>query len=223
MLGVPKPTDCIMNKKSQKFVKKKRVYVKMGGRLFPFFWIEFLEDRSFSLGVSSSAFNFTEYGSAVQRKGEFHDHVSILTSGNVSIKEAQSPHITFHPPRIGQKEGLVHMKAANGRVDDWSMDWFPARNPQLVVSLVSGDIEQLGSTGRPKKNYSVVTVPPGVRRIRMDMYICPNPPNIVLDPQAFDNVIGGCPAYVLCCSFYHASRQRGALYIATDQFERAPP
>lgn len=211
-----------MNRNSQKFVRKKRVFLKMAGSLFPFFWIEFLEDRSFSFGMSSKAVNFTEYGSAVQRKGTFVDHHAILTSGNISIKEAQSPHVTFHPPKIGQEQGVVHMTAANGRVDEWDMDWFPVRNPQHVLSSFSDDIEQLGSTGRPKKNYSVVTVPPGVRSVRMDMYVCPKPGNITLDPKAFDNVIGGCPEYVLCCSFYQAPPQGAGIYIATDQFQHVP-
>ena len=205
----------IINRKSRKFVKKKRIYLKMEGRLFPWFWIEFLEDKSFSLGMSSSATTFTEYGSAIWRKQTFEEHIPILTSGNVPIKEAHSLHVTFHPPRITQKQGVVHMTAANGRVDEWNMDWFPVGNPKLIVTLLSGDIEQLGSAGRTKRNYSVVTVAPGIRRVRMDMYICPNPPNITLDPKAFDNVLGWSPAYVLCCSFYQDSRQQAALYVAS--------
>jgi len=92
-----------------KSIRRIRIYFAWRGDYYSFCWIEFLQDGSLSLGFLSRVFKFTEYGSAIARSGYFREHTEILTSGNVDIKDADSPHVTFHPPNIGQNKGIVHM------------------------------------------------------------------------------------------------------------------
>ncbi|GAI29754.1 unnamed protein product, partial [marine sediment metagenome] len=111
-------------------------------------WIEFLQDSSFSLGFLSRVFKFTEYGSAIARSGYFTEHVKILTSGNVDIKDADSPHVTFHPPKIRQDRGVVHMVAKNGLVDEFELDWFPVKKDQTLLYAFTGDIAALDKAAK---------------------------------------------------------------------------
>ena len=147
---------------SIKFVRKKRIYFKYGRALIPFCWIEFLEDGAFSTGLISKKIRFTEYGYAIQRKSGFEDHVQILNRGGISIEEARAPHYTFHPPKIEQSAGVVHFVDFNGKVDEWELDWFPVRETQHILTLYSGRIAQLGSVKNPKRNHSIIRVPPRI-------------------------------------------------------------
>lgn len=199
-----------------KFVKKKRIYFRSGKSLYPFCWIEFLKDGSFSLGLISKEIKFTEYGSAIQRRIYFNDHVQTLRRGEISVQETKAPHYTFHTPRISQEAGLVHMIDPNGKVDEWELDWFPVRKTQHILTINSGQIKVLGTVMNPKKNYSIVTVPQGWRSLRMDMFISPVRANVELDTSAIDNVIGGRKHYNLICSFYKDSNNSLCLYVVSD-------
>jgi hypothetical protein len=201
---------------SIKFVRKKRIYLRSGKQLYPFYWIEFLDDGSFSLGIISKEIKFTEYGSAIQRQISFKNHVQTLRRGEISVQETKAPHYTFHPPRISQEAGLVHMIDPNGKVDEWELDWFPVRKTQHLLTINSGQIQALGTVINPKRNYSIVTVPQGWRSLRMDMFISPVISNVELDPSAFDNVIGGCRHYNLICSFYKDANDTLCIYMASE-------
>jgi len=204
------------NGPSIKFVRKKRIYLRSGKQLFPFCWIEFLEDGSFSLGIISKEIKFTQYGSAIQRQVSFKNHVQTLRRREIGVQETKAPHYTFHTPRISQKAGLVHMIDPNGKVDEWELDWFPVRKIQHLLTINSGQIKTLGIAINPKKNYSIVTVPKGWRSLRMDMFISPVRSKVELDPSAIDNVIGGCKHYNLICSFYKDSNDSLCIYVANE-------
>ena len=142
-----------------KRIRKIRICFAWRGSHYSFCWIELLQDSSFSLGFPSRVFKFTEYGSAIARSGEFTEHLKVLTSGNVDIKDADSPHVSFHPPKIGQSEGVVHMVAKNGKVDEWELDWFPVEKAHLLLCAFTGDIARLDKTMETKTRSQVVLVP----------------------------------------------------------------
>ena len=201
---------------SAKFVRKKRIYLKRGVEAHPFLWIEFLDDGSFSLGFMSKQVKLTEYGSAIQRGLQFEQHAQVVRRGNVSINESEAPHYTFHPPRITQKSGVVHMLDPTGKIDEWEFDWFPVRKVDHILTVHSGRLDLLGTVARPRKNFSIIAVPPGAQGLRMDMFICPVGAHIALDSLAIDNVIGGCKHYNLVCSFYTDSSTQFSIYVATE-------
>ena len=201
---------------SVKFVRKKRIYLLTQKLLYPLCWIEFLEDGSFSIGLISNKINFTEYGSAIQYSLSFKDHFQTIQRGSVKIQDTQTPHYTFHPPKISQNSGLVHMVDSNGQVDEWNIDWFPVIKPQHLLTLNTGQFEALGTVNKPKQNYSIINVPNGCIGLRMDMFIAPIGANIELDRTAIDNVIGGGKNYSLICSFYEDSGARLCWYVAND-------
>jgi hypothetical protein len=201
---------------SAKFVRKKRIYLKAGAAIHPFLWIEFLDDGSFSLGFMSKQVKLTEYGSAIQRGAEFTQHAQVVRRGNIPIDETETPHYTFHPPRISQRSGIVHMVDATGKIDEWEFDWFPVRKVDHILTVYSGQLTLLGTVVRPRKNFSIIAVPPSAQGLRMDMFICPVRTHIGLDSLAIDNVIGGCKHYNLVCSFYKDSSTRFSIYVATE-------
>ncbi len=201
---------------SVKFVRKKRIYILRQKLLHPLCWIEFLEDGSFSIGLISNKINFTEYGSAIQRGLSFEDHVQIIKWGRLKIQETKTPHYTFHPPRISQDIGLVHMVDPNGKVDEWEIDWFPVVKTQHLLTLNTGHLETLGAVTKTKKNSSIINAPNGCIGLRMDMFITPVGANVELDRSAIDNVIGGCKNYNLICSFYVDSNTHLCWYVAND-------
>lgn len=205
---------------SVKQVRKKRIYLKSRLQIHPFVWLEFLEDASFSLGVLSQRLKLTEYGSAIQRGFQFKEHAGILRRGDTHISEAKSPHYSFHPPRILQTAGVVHMVDQRKKIDEWELNWFPVRTVDHILTIYSGDIEHLGTVRRPKKNYSLVVVPGTSLGMRMDLFICPARVRVELDPLAKDNIIGGCKHYNLICSFYSDDTPQFAMYVTTEMKEQ---
>lgn len=201
---------------SVKFVRKKRIYLKKGAHIYPFVWIEFLEDASFSLGFMSKQIKLTEYGSAIQRRLEFKEHTEVIRRGTVRVNETEMPHFTFHPPRILQTSGIVHMVDQCGSVDEWEFDWFPVTKVDHLATVYSGYIETLGTVASPKKNYSSVLVPHGSFGMRMDLFICPVGAHVELDPLAKDNVIGGCRHYNLICGFYSDNSPQFSIYVTNE-------
>lgn len=202
--------------RSAKFVRKKRIYLKEGSDTHPFLWIEFLDDGSFSLGFMSKEVKLSEYGSAIQQGAKFTQHAQIVRRGNVTIDETEAPHFTFHPPKISQRSGMVHMVDATGKIDEWEFDWFPVRKVDHFLTVYSGQLSLLGTVARPRKNFSIIAIPPGAQGIRMDMFICPAGPQIGLDSLAIDNVFGGCKHYNLVCNFYRDSSAQFSIYVATE-------
>lgn len=201
---------------SVKFVRKKRIYLKKGTHIYPFIWIEFLEDASFSLGFMSKQLRLTEYGSAIQRKLQFQEHTEVIKRGTVPISKTEMPHYTFHPPRISQRSGIVHMVDQCGNVDEWEFNWFPVTMVDHIATVYSGSLAALGTIKSPKKNYSLVEVPHTSLGMRMDVFICPVGSHVELDSLAKDNVIGGCKHYNLICSFYSDNSPQFAIYVATE-------
>jgi hypothetical protein len=203
-----------------KFVRKKRVYLKKGSHIYPFIWIEFLEDASFSMGLMSKQIKLTEYGSAIQRGLQFREHTEVLTRGTIPINETKMPHFTFHPPRFSQTSGIVHMVDKCGKVDEYEFNWFPVTMVDHIATVYSGDISLLGNVKSPKRNYSLVAVPRSSQGMRMDVFICPVGAHVELDPLSEDNVIGGCKHYNLICSFYSDNSPKFAIYVATEMREQ---
>lgn len=201
---------------SVKFVRKKRVYLKKRSCIYPFFWIEFLKDASFSIGFMSKQIKLTEYGSAIQRSLHFQGHTEVLKRGTIPINETKMPHFTFHPPRVSQTRGIVHMVDQCGKVDEYEFNWFPVTMTDHIATVYSGDIALLGTVKSPKKNYSLVAVPHSSLGMRMDMFICPVGAHVEMDALAKDNVIGGCKHYNLICSFYPDNSPQFAIYVATE-------
>lgn len=205
---------------SVKFVRKKRIYLEKGSHIYPFIWIEFLEDASFSFGFMSRQIKLTEYGSAIQRRLQFQEHTEVIQRGAVSISETKMPHFTFHPPKISQASGIVHMVDQCGKVDEYELDWYPVTMVDHIATVYSGDLAMLGIVKSPKKNYSFVAVPHSSAGMRMDAFICPAGAHVELDPLAEDSVIGGCKHYNLVCSFYSDNSPQFAIYVAAEKSKR---
>jgi len=205
-----------------KKIRRIRICLFWRGNYYSFCWIEFLENDSFSIGFLSKVFKFTEYGTARLRDGYFSDHAKTLTTGNVDIKDAASPHVTFHTPKICQDSGIVHMVAANGNVDELELNWFPVRKADKLLYAYTGDIAKLDKDRKKKSRYQIVDVPPNVQCLRMELMIYPRlpkypkPPKIMHDPGAIANIHGGCPEYMLSCHFYKNKVVEPQLYFAAE-------
>jgi len=163
---------------------------------------------------------FTEYGSAVVRSGSFTEHVQTLPKGNVHIQNIIAPHVTFHPPRIQQKSGIVHYVGSNGIVDEWELDWFPVNQPQLLLCAYSGDITRLEKVTKLKERHEIATLPSNVQCVRMELTIYPRSATLaqIHDQSVIANIHGYCPNYIVSCHFYENSVVTPALYMATDSW-----
>jgi hypothetical protein len=207
---------------NQKRIRRIKIHFAWGGDCYSFCWIEFLKDGSFSLGFLSGVFEFTEYGSAIARSGYFTEHEKILTSGSVDINDAESPHVTFHPPRIGQNTGIVHLIAKNGIVDEFELDWFPVKKVQVLLYAFTGDIAALDKAAKKIPRYQIVSVPSNLQCLRMELTVYPRSPKypkpatIIHMPSAVGNIHGGCPDYIVSCYFYENALVAPALYLASD-------
>jgi hypothetical protein len=208
-----------------KRIRKVQIYFAWRGSYYSFCWIEFLQDGSFSLGFLSKIFKFTEYGSAIARSGYFTEHVETLTTSSIDIKDADSPHVTFHPPRIGQNRGVVHMVAKNGTVDEFELDWFPVKKAQAMLYAFTGDITALDKA-ETMPRYQIVSVPSNLQCLRMELIVYPRSPKypkpakIIHIPSAVGNIHGGCPNYIVSCYFYGNDLVEPALYLASDSYTR---
>jgi hypothetical protein len=196
--------------KEQTYTKKTRkirISLFWRGNYYSFCWIEFLENDSFSIGFLSKVFKFTEYGTAILHSGHFINHAKTLTTGDIDIKDADSPHVTFHTPKIDQN-GIVHMKAANGKVDELELNWFPVKKVDELLYAYTGDIGNLDKDRKKKSRYRIIDVPPEVKCLRMKMLIYPRlpeypkPAKVIHDPSAITCIHGGCPHYMLSCYLY---------------------
>jgi hypothetical protein len=207
-----------------KKIRRIRICFAWRGSYYSFCWIELLQDGSFSLGFLSRVFKFTEYGSAIARSGYFADHTNILTSGNVDIKDADSPHVTFYPPKIGQNRGVVHMVAKNGKVDEFELDWFPVKKAQALLYAFTGDIVALDKAVKTKTQYQIVLIPSNLQCLRMELIVYPRSPKypkpatLIHVPNAIGNIHGGGPNYIVSCYFYGNDLVEPALYLASDSY-----
>jgi hypothetical protein len=208
--------------KHPKKIRRIRICLFWKGYYYSFCWIEFLEDGSFSVGFLSKIFKLTEIGSATLRNGYFSKHIQTLTRGNIKIKDAISPHITFHQPKIEQTIGIVHMIAENGIVDEIELDWFPVKKADTLLYAYTGDIEKLDRDTKKKQRYRVVDVSPNIRCLRMELMIYPRTPKypqpakIIHNPNAIANIHGACPDYMLSCFFYKNDVVEPQLYFAAE-------
>lgn len=204
-----------MNKKQN---RKLRIYLKSNGRYYPFCWTELLTDGSFSFGLSSKRIHFDEYGTAVCRSGKFMNHIQTLRRGTIHIEKAKAPHVTFHPPKITQKSGIVHFVAQNGKVDEWNLDWFPVIKEQLLLCVEAKNFFEIAIPLRPKKHYRMVPVPKNVKSFRMNLEIYKRntPINRLHDNFSFGNIHGYCPQYVVSLKFYEYDSQATCIYMASD-------
>lgn len=180
-----------MSKKEWK--GKIRIYLYLRESCYPFCWISMLKDGSLSFGFMSKTLRFIEYGSAVVRSGAFTEHAQILTRGNMDIKDADTPHVTFHSPRIGQKSGIAHMVDDKGKVDEWELDWFPVKTPQPLLYAYTGDITMLEKTVEPKERRQIVMVPANLQCLRMELILYPSSPKLVHYPECNSKHSWGLP------------------------------
>lgn len=207
-----------------KRVRRIRICFAWRGRYYSFCWMELLQDGSFSVGFLSRVFKFTEYGSAIARSGNFAEHVKILTSGNVDIRDADSPHVTFHPPKIGQNRGVVHMVTKNGKVDEWELDWYPVKRTHGLVYAFTGDIAALDKAMKKRTQYQIISVSSNLQCLRMELIVYPRSPRypkpatFIHFPKAVGNVHGVCPEYIVSCYFYGNDLVEPALYLASDSY-----
>ena len=177
-----------------------------------------LRDGSLSFGFMVKTLRFVEYGSAVVRSGAFVEHAQTLTRGNMDIKDTDKPHVTFHPPKISQKSGIVHMVDDKGKVDEWELDWFPVKTPQPLLYVYTGNITMLEKTAEPKGRRQIVMVPSNLQCLRMELILYPRSPQLVHYPKAVANIRGVCPNYIISCYFDKHSLVKPALYVASDSW-----
>jgi hypothetical protein len=205
---------------SSKKTRKLRVYLRQHTEYYLFCWAEFLKDKSFSFGINSGII-FDEYGSAVYRGGHFTDHVqTTVTRGDISMKDAKDHHVSFHPPRIKQQSGIVHIVAANGKVDEWPLDWFPISRAQCLLLFTVADLRCLGQVTKPKRPYRVVWIPSGICSLRMELHIHPRQTSVsgLHDPKALGNIHGFSPDYIASFKFYQDDSYTTCMYIASDAY-----
>lgn len=206
----------------KEWIGQVRIYLLLKKSYYSFCWINLQEDGSLSFGLLSKTLKFTEWGSAVVRSGAFTNHVQTLTKGTADIRYAESPHVTFHPPPIGQNYGVAHMLDAKNRiVDEWELDWFPVRTPQLVLCAYSGNISVLPTESNLKGRYEIAKLPSQVQCLRMELIVVPKSERstVLLHSQnAVANIHGVCPKYVVSCHFYNNPLVDPALYIVTDTY-----
>lgn len=211
-----------MNKKKN---RKLRIYVKQDNKYFPFCWVELLQDGSFSFGLSSKRINFTEYGSAILKSGKFTDHKQTITRGKIKIKDAKAPHVTFHPPGILQQSGIVNFTTTNGKIDTWTLNWFPVRQKQQLAYITVNNLKEISNSSRPKKQYRVVPMPKNIQSFRMNLEINKrNTPITKLhDNSTISNtcIFGYSPNYILALKFYKDTPKTTSIYIASDNIIKA--
>ena len=204
----------------KEWIGKVRIYLYFRKTYYSFCWISMEKDGSLLFGFSSKTLRFIEYGNSVVRSGIFTEHTQTLTRGNMDIKDAKTPHVTFHPPRIEQKSGIAHMVDDKGKVDEWELDWFPVKRPQSLLYAYTGNITVLDKTFQPKGRHLIATVPPNLQCLRMELILYPNldpqSPKVIHYPNAVANIHGVCPNYIVSCYFDKHSLVAPALYIATD-------
>ena len=202
-------------------IRKIHICLRLGSNLYSFCWMTLLTNGSLSFGFTSKTLKLVEYGTSVVRSGVFNEHAQILTRGTVNIKNADTPHITFHPPRIEQKSGVAHVIASNGKVDEWELDWFPVKKPQLLLAAYTGDITMLDTVIKPKEQYEIVNVPLNLRCLRMELILYPRQPTSKIrldDPNAKAHIMAICPNYFVSCNFYENPVVELGFYVATDRY-----
>jgi len=197
------------------WIGKVRVYLYLRGNYYEFCWINLWKDGSLFFGFMSKI-PFIEYGTAKTKSGDFVEHVQTLARGNINIKEANFPHLSFHPPRVSQKTGIVHIRDGKNFVDKWDLDWFPVNKPMHLMTIYSGDITRLKKVIKLKKPNEVVNLSSNIKYLRMDLILYPRVPNIFHDPKSFTKLIGVCPNYLVCCYFYSCNPSDAAFYAATE-------
>lgn len=205
-----------------KKMRKIRICLAWKGNFYSFCWIELLEDHSFSLGFQSKNLKFTEYGSAILAKKRFSNHMNTLTNGNIDIKNAISPHISFHPPKIDQKKGIVHMVAKNGVVDEFELDWYPVNKFDRLLYAYTGDIARLDKDIKKRYRYQDIFISPTNQCLRMELAVYPRippypkPPKILVMPNAIGDFHGFSPEYIISCYFYKNEIVKPAIYFAAE-------
>ena len=211
-----------MSKKE--WIGKVRIYLRLRNTYYSFCWISMEKDASLLFGFTSKTLRCIEYGSCVVRSGAFTDHTQTLTRGNIDIKKANTPHVTFHPPKIDQKSGIAHMVDAKGKVDEWELDWFPVKKSQPLLFAYTGNVTTLDKTFQPKGRHLIACLPPNLQCLRMELILYPNLdpqlPKVVHYPNALANIHGVCPNYIVSCYFYQNNLVDPALYIATDSYNK---
>jgi len=201
--------------------RKINIYLKLGSNLYSFCWMTLLTNGSLSFGFTSKTPKMIEYGISVVRSGVFSEHAKILTRGTVDIKDAETLHVTFHPPRIEQKSGVAHVIASNGKVDEWELDWFPVKKPQILLVVYTGDITMLDIVIKPKEQYEIVNVPINLRCLRMVLVLYLRQPTSKIrldDPNAKAHIMAICPNYFVSCNFYENPVVELGFYVATDRY-----
>ena len=175
-----------------------------------------LKGGSLSFGFMSKTLRFVEYGSAVVRSGAFTGLAQTLTRGNIGIKDARTPHVTLHPPRIAQNCGVAHMLDDKGKVDEWDLDWFPVKKPVSILYAYSGDITILEKSAKPKGNRQIVGVPSDVECLLMTLVLNPRSSQVIHYPNIIANVHGFCPDFIVSCYFEKIGLVAPAVFVATE-------
>ena len=180
-----------------------------------------LKDNSFSFGFSSKVFKLIEFGSSIVRSGHFTDEIPILTKADINIKTSQRLHVSFHPPRLDQKSGIVHLIDNNKKiVSEWELDWFPVRKPDSLLFAYTGNLNALDAVTKPTGRYEEVYIPSVYQFLRMELSLYPNrnpqTPKWIDRPSAISNIHGLCSNYIISCYFYPNPPSQPAVFIAQN-------
>lgn len=196
---------------------KTRLYLQKGKVYYEFCWLSFLRDHSLSLGLNHKSLPISEVGTAHQIKGNFKYHLPSLKRADIVASNIEDLHVTLHPPRISQKEGIAQMRSGSNTISRWSLDWFPVKNPQCLIHVYSGPIFKLRTIEKPKSGF-VIPVSPKQIFLRLDVMTYPRDSSLSLNVRTKLDVIGLAPKYVVACKAYPTKESVPAVYVATDQW-----
>ncbi len=194
-----------MKSNIEKWAGGLQVYLRQKAIYRRFCWISMGEDGSLFFNFTSKTTKLTEYGTSVLRSGYFIEHPEIPVKGNMDIKLAKQPHISFHPPSLNHKWSIAHFKDGRRTVTEWRLDWFPVRKAQLLMYAFSGNIEQLDAITKPTGDGSeIIIIPDNTSFVQMDLFLYPNLdiPQLVGRLYKVPHLIGRCPHYMVSCMFY---------------------
>jgi hypothetical protein len=209
----------------RKWIGLVRIYLRYKDSLRKCCWVNMLKDNSFSFGFSSKVFKFTEFGSSIVRSGHFTDESPILTKGNIGIRDTRRPHVSFHPPKLDHKSGIVHLIDDDKKVvSEWELDWFPVRKPDSLLFVYTGNLNALEIVTKPTGRYEEVYIPSVYQFLRIELRLYPNPhpeaPKLVHRKSAISNVHGLCSSFIISCYFYPNPPSQPAVFIAQNEAKR---
>lgn len=122
--------------------------------------------------------------------GRFANHFPTLRRSDIVATNIKDIHITLHPPRITQKEGIAHIRSGSKTIDRWPLDWFPVKRPQCLIHFYSGAISRLRQPQKIKQGGLIIPVKRGHDSIRMDVIMFPRTPTFSANVRPHVDIVG---------------------------------